>query len=95
MGMNGHFCTCPSTDCPLHPFNHEKGCDLCIQKNLAKGEIPSCFYLKVSPDADGLSEYTIESFVDFFLKNKEQYLKTKGSCGPKGETDGNTVCQSE
>lgn len=38
------FCTCKDTDCPLHPSNHDKGCSLCIAKNLKLGEIPNCFF---------------------------------------------------
>ena len=39
-----HFCTCQNTACRCHPSNHSQGCDLCIQKELRKGEIPSCFF---------------------------------------------------
>ena len=38
------FCTCTDLTCPLHPTNHDLGCDLCIQKNLHEKEIPSCFF---------------------------------------------------
>jgi hypothetical protein len=38
------FCTCTDLKCPCHPKNHERGCDLCIQKNLRQKEIPSCFF---------------------------------------------------
>ena len=39
-----HFCTCQNPACRCHPSNHSQGCDLCIQKELRKGEIPSCFF---------------------------------------------------
>ena len=38
------FCTCTDLACPCHPANHDRGCDLCIQKNLRQGEVPSCFF---------------------------------------------------
>ena len=65
-----HFCTCPASGCGHHPANHQSGCDPCIQKNLRQGEIPSCFFLQVSKDVDNLQEYTMESFVRFYLKHK-------------------------
>ncbi len=40
------FCTCTDFKCPLHPTNHDKGCDPCISKNLRKDEIPTCFLIK-------------------------------------------------
>lgn len=69
--MQNHFCTCGETKCKNHPNNHEKGCDPCIQKNLARGEIPACFYLKVSPDTSGLTSFTVDSFVNFYLQHNE------------------------
>lgn len=65
-----HFCTCTDLDCKLNPINHEKGCDLCIKKNLKAREIPSCFFKLVNADTSKLKEFTIESFVDFFMQNK-------------------------
>ena len=41
------FCTCRDLKCPFHPTNHNKGCSLCIAKNLKEGEIPSCFFNKL------------------------------------------------
>ena len=38
------YCTCTDTKCPLHPVNHDLGCNLCIQKNLQRKEIPGCFF---------------------------------------------------
>ncbi|MCL2851863.1 MAG: DUF6485 family protein [Defluviitaleaceae bacterium] len=46
------------------------GCDPCIEKNLRQGEVPSCFWLLVSEDISDLTDYTVESFVNFYLKNK-------------------------
>ncbi len=63
------FCTCEDTDCPLHPSNHDKGCNLCIAKNLKKGEIPTCFFKKINPDISEIKNFTIEDFVNFYLKH--------------------------
>ncbi|MDY3059529.1 MAG: DUF6485 family protein [Fusobacterium sp.] len=41
-----HFCSCTDHKCPMNPVNHDKGCDLCIQKCLKLNEIPSCFFKK-------------------------------------------------
>ena len=38
------FCTCGDLECPFHPTNHDRGCSLCILKNLKAKEIPSCFF---------------------------------------------------
>lgn len=64
------FCTCLDRKCPLHPANHANGCNPCIAKNLKKGEIPTCFFKKVNPDISALKEFTVESFVNFYLKHK-------------------------
>ncbi len=67
-----HFCTCRDRECPHNPNNHDIGCcscDACIEKNLSQGEIPSCFFRKVKDDLSGLSEFTFESFVKFWIEN--------------------------
>ena len=38
------FCTCTDLSCPCHPTNHDRGCELCILKNLRQKEIPGCFF---------------------------------------------------
>ncbi len=67
------FCTCRDTKCPLHPINHDKGCDLCILKNLKQREIPSCFFNKLkcagSPDSHG---YTFAEFAKIVMKEKSE-----------------------
>lgn len=63
------FCTCEDTNCPLHPSNHDKGCNLCIAKNLKKGEIPTCFFKKINSDISQIKNFTIEDFVNFYLKH--------------------------
>lgn len=55
------FCTCKDTDCPLHPSNHDKGCSLCIAKNLKLGEIPNCFFNLVDKE----KKSTDYKFADF------------------------------
>ncbi len=70
-----HFCPCGDRVCPHNP-NNEKGhcrtCDACIQKNLAFGEIPSCFFKKVDPDISSLREFTFAAFVKFYNEHTEQ-----------------------
>ena len=41
------FCTCTDLECPCHPSNHDKGCTLCIAKNLQQREVPSCFHKSI------------------------------------------------
>ncbi len=64
------FCTCGDAACPLNPRNHDKGCDLCIQKCLRLRELPSCFFKLVNPDISGLDEFTLGSFVKFYQENQ-------------------------
>ena len=63
------FCTCTDLSCPLHPTNHDKGCAPCVAKNLNSGEIPSCFFKKVSPETKP-DAYTFESFAETVLKRR-------------------------
>jgi len=72
MENNKHFCTCTDLRCKLNPHSGAKGCDLCVKKNLKAGEIPSCFFRLVNSDISELKEFTIESFVDFYIKNKKR-----------------------
>lgn len=60
------FCTCSDRSCPNHPVNHASGCTLCIQKNLACGEIPSCFFNALSKPKKGTG-YTVEDFAHTVL----------------------------
>ena len=69
-----HFCTCRDVACPLNPNNPERakeggGCDACVRKNLARREIPSCFFRLVKDDLSGLSTFTFESFAKFLKEN--------------------------
>ena len=63
------FCTCTDHSCPLHPVNHDKGCSLCIAKNLKEGEIPSCFFNMVDSAKDHDS-FFFEDFAEAVLKKK-------------------------
>jgi hypothetical protein len=68
-----HFCTCDDLTCALNPNkpnNQMLSCDPCIRKNLKAREIPSCFFLLVNEDMSGVTDFTIDGFVDFYLKNK-------------------------
>ena len=75
--MDKHFCTCTDTSCDKHPNRHGKGCDLCIQKNLSRGEIPACFWIAVGGDLTNQREYTMECFADYVRRNRAQYLDAK------------------
>lgn len=70
MEQASHFCTCPDVDCPLHPGNHDQGCDLCIQKNLTAGEVPSCFFLQATTDLDAVQDFSREGFAALCLGEK-------------------------
>ena len=63
------FCTCKDYACPLHPTNHDKGCSLCIAKNIKKKEIPSCFF-KVADGYPSKDGYTFEAFAKLVLDKK-------------------------
>jgi hypothetical protein len=67
--MEKHFCICKKIQCPNHPNNHDKGCDLCIQKNLEYGEIPACFWFNIS-NVSGKTDYSVDNFVKYYLENK-------------------------
>ena len=66
-----NFCTCEKIKCPYHPLNHNQGCDLCVEKNLKKGEIPTCFFKLINQDTSNDKKFTIQEFVDFYLENKK------------------------
>jgi hypothetical protein len=77
-----HFCTCDDLTCVLNPNNPNSniiGCDPCIRKNLKAREIPSCFYLLVNEDMTGVEDFTIDGFVEFYLKSKHATKPTNGN----------------
>ena len=57
-----HFCTCQNTACRCHPANHDQGCSLCIEKELRKGEIPSCFFNLVIQPGEPVEDCSIQAF---------------------------------
>lgn len=65
------FCTCTDTGCPNHPTKHQQGCDRCVLKCLAKGEIPSCFFHGVSQAMDAWGDYSYEGFADYVNRHRE------------------------
>ena len=65
------FCTCRDTACPNNPVNHDKGCTLCILKNLECGEIPTCFFKKVEGDYRGPG-YSMRDFAELVMKQSLQ-----------------------
>jgi len=67
-----HFCTCPVTQCQQHPSNHNDGCDPCIQDNLKKNKMPACFFNIINNDINEVKDYTINGFVDFYLKHNNK-----------------------
>lgn len=60
------FCTCKDLKCPFHPSNHDRGCALCIAKNLKEREIPSCFFNMVETEHIA-KEYIFKDFVNRVL----------------------------
>ena len=53
-----HFCTCKDLACPCNPNNPKNlakgglGCDACIRKNLARGEVPSCMFISLGDTSE-------------------------------------------
>ncbi|MCQ2770858.1 MAG: DUF6485 family protein [Clostridia bacterium] len=66
------MCTCTDTKCPNHPSNHNQGCTPCIEKNLSRGEIPSCFFKATNKPKMGKAYY-FEDFAKtvFGIEDKE------------------------
>lgn len=74
-----HFCTCADHACarnPHNPKNWSKGCDLCIQKCLRHGEIPSCFFNAVGGGKKPEGGYTYRGFAEFVLQEQNGPDKT-------------------
>ncbi len=65
-----HFCSCRDLACPLNPNNPRnrelgRGCDGCIRKCIALGEIPSCFFNEVGGTVEGWDDFTYAGFVSY------------------------------
>ena len=92
-----HFCTCDDLGCSLNPNNPDNpnnpnnsnnqilGCDPCIRKNLKAGEIPSCFFLLVKDDLSDVEDFSIEGFVAFYQKNKQEANQPTNCKSDKGQ----------
>ena len=75
-----HFCPCRNTACRCHPSNHDQGCTLCIEKELRKREIPSCFFDFVIEPGEQVMDCSIEAFARRVLeKSKESRILTTPS----------------
>ncbi len=65
-----HFCTCDDTKCPCNPNNPINlakgnfGCDACIRKNLALGEVPTCIFVNLGDTTDW-QDWSVEGFTEF------------------------------
>ncbi len=64
------FCPCKNTTCRCHPANHDQGCALCIEKELRKREIPSCFWDLVIIPGERVEDCSIEAFARRVLENQ-------------------------
>ena len=63
------FCTCTNTRCSHHPENHADGCTRCVEKNLNRGEIPSCFFNKL--DSRGVrANYKFADFARLVMEKQ-------------------------
>lgn len=69
------FCSCTDLNCPNHPTNHAKGCNLCILKCLKLGEIPSCFFNDISKEKPENGDYSYKGFANFILKHNNKNNK--------------------
>lgn len=83
-----HFCTCDDLTCVLNPNNPNtqiQSCDPCIRKNIKAGEIPSCFFFLVKEDLTGVEDFSIDGFVNLYLKNKQEINQRTNCNDEKGE----------
>ena len=62
------WCPCQDETCPFNPANHDQGCNLCVEDSLKCGEIPKCFFLKVTDSIDGFEYWSFEHFAKLALK---------------------------
>jgi hypothetical protein len=59
---NKELCTCEKKDCPFHPQQNNGECTACIEKNLKRHEIPSCFHHKIGEKTDIESDWSFYKF---------------------------------
>ena len=67
-----HFCPCRNINCRCHPRNHDQGCSLCIEKELRKREIPSCFFDFVIEPGANVEDCSIEYFARRVLEMQDR-----------------------
>ncbi len=65
-----HFCPCRNTSCRCHPSNHDLGCSPCIEKELRKREIPSCFFDFVIRPGEQVADCSMEAFARRVLEKQ-------------------------
>lgn len=65
------FCTCTDFSCEFNPHNHEKGCNLCIEDSLITKELPRCFFLLVTDDITGFTDWSFEAFAKLVLEKSK------------------------
>ncbi len=70
MDLSRKQCTCKDTNCPYHPNNHDKGCTLCIAKNLKEKEIPSCFFNEIDEGKE--HGYSREDYARIVLERENR-----------------------
>lgn len=58
------FCPCTDSTCEFNPMNHDEGCNRCIEDSVKTREIPKCFFLKVTDDIDGFTDWSFEHFAE-------------------------------
>ncbi|WP_295581907.1 DUF6485 family protein [uncultured Oscillibacter sp.] len=66
------FCPCKNIKCRCHPQNHSQGCTPCIEKELGKREIPSCFFDLVLSPGETVEDCSIEAFARRVLSAREK-----------------------
>lgn len=65
------FCTCMDLQCALHPTNHDRGCDMCVKKNLDQKELPSCFFIKLGVEREQFkNDTTFAAFADAVMREQ-------------------------
>ena len=84
--MTVPFCTCTDLSCPCHPSNHDRGCTLCIAKNLKQREIPSCFFKAVNHPKP-TENWHFEDFAALIRAASEEDSKCPGDGEPKAASD--------
>lgn len=72
------FCPCQNQKCRCHPIHHDQGCSLCIEKELRKREIPSCFWDFVIKSGETVEDCSIEAFARRVLETQPPIREPAG-----------------